>query len=496
MTGNGNNNGNGKVRVRYAPSPTGHLHIGGARTALFDYLWARNQGGQFVIRIEDTDQSRHVETGIDSQLNGLKWLGLDWDESVDTGGPYGPYRQMERLDIYRSYTEKLVASGHAYYCFCTEAELEAEREAQEARGEMPHYSGRCRNLTPEQAEAFRAEGRKPSIRFKVPADKTYAFDDHIRGRVEFQSSDVGDWIMVRPDGIPTYNYAVVLDDHEMKITHVIRGEEHLSNTPRQLMVYEALGVQPPSFAHLPLILNQDRKKMSKRDESIIQFIEQYRELGYLPEAVLNFIVLLGWSPGGEQEIFSKEELIEQFGLNRISKSGAVFDTEKLAWMNNHYIKKAELSRVVEIALPHLINAGRLPAEMTAEQKAWAEALIALYQEQLSYGAEIVDVTSLFFADEPADDEESKAVLAEEQVPAVLRAFKSAIETSPAADFTADGIKSMLKTVQTETGFKGKQLFMPIRAALTGQTHGRDLNQTLWLLGREKVLARLSARLGE
>jgi nondiscriminating glutamyl-tRNA synthetase len=490
--------GNGTVRVRYAPSPTGHLHIGNTRTALFDYLWARNQGGKFVIRIEDTDQSRHVESAIESQLNGLNWLGLDWDESVDVGGPFGPYRQLERLDIYKSYTDKLLASGHAYYCFCTEEELEADRAAQEARGEMPKYSGRCRSLTPDQAEKFRAEGRKPTIRFRVPEGSVYAFEDSIRGRVEFQSSDIGDWIMVRPDGIPTYNYAVVIDDHEMRITHVIRGEEHLSNTPRQLMVYEALGAEAPTFAHLPLILNADRKKMSKRDESIIQFIEQYRELGYLPEAMLNFIVLLGWSPVGEQEIFSRDELISQFSLDRISKSGAVFDTEKLAWMNNHYIKKAELSRVVEIALPHLVKAGLLPpeADMTTEQKEWAAALIALYQEQLSYGAEIVELTKLFFAEEPQLDEESQAIVAEEQVPTVLRAFLNAIEAAAPEAYTADGIKEMLKNVQKETGFKGKQLFMPIRAALTGQTHGRDLNQTLWLLGREKILSRLRKRLGE
>ncbi|WP_199616597.1 glutamate--tRNA ligase [Paenibacillus alkalitolerans] len=488
--------GKGTVRVRYAPSPTGHLHIGGARTALFDYLWARNQGGRFVIRIEDTDQSRHVETGIDSQLNGLKWLGLDWDESVDVGGPYAPYRQLERLDIYKSYTEKLLASGHAYYCYCTEEEIEADRAAQEARGEMPRYGGRCRTIGPEQAEAFRSEGRKPAIRFRVPAGKTYGFDDQIRGRIEFQADDVGDWVMVRPDGIPTYNYAVVIDDREMRITHVIRGEEHLSNTPRQLMVYEALGAEPPVFAHLPLILSTDRKKMSKRDESIIQFIEQYRDLGYLPEAVVNFIALLGWSPGGEQEIFSKEELIEQFSLERITKSGAVFDTEKLAWMNNHYIKKTDLPRVVELTLPHLIKAGRLPAEaeMTAEQKDWATALIALYQEQLQYGAQIVELTELFFADEPQLDEEAQAAVAEEQVPAVLRSFLTAIEAAPAEEYTVEGIKAMLKTVQTETGYKGKQLFMPIRAALTGQTHGRDLNQTLWLLGRGKVMARLRERL--
>jgi nondiscriminating glutamyl-tRNA synthetase len=486
--------GNDTVRVRYAPSPTGHLHIGGARTALFNYLMARHQGGKFIIRIEDTDQSRHVATGIDSQLQGLKWFGMDWDESVDVGGEYGPYRQLERLPIYKEYTDKLLAAGPAYYCYCSEAELDAEREAQEASGEMPRYSGRCRSLTAEQAEAFRAEGRKPTIRFRVPSDVTYAFEDEVRGTVEFQSNEIGDWIMVRPDGIPTYNYAVVIDDHLMKITHVIRGEEHLSNTPRQLMVYAAIGAEAPKFGHLPLILNQDRKKMSKRDESIIQFIEQYRELGYLPEAIMNFIVLLGWSPGGEQEIFSKEELIAQFRLDRISKSGAVFDTEKLNWMNNHYLRQADLARVVDLAIPHLAKAGRIPAELDAKQREWVTALVALYLEQLRYAGEIVELTAMFFDEQPALEEEAASVLAEEQVPVVLRAFAEQVGAAADEAYTADGIKAMLKAVQTETGFKGKQLFMPIRTALTGQTHGRDLNQTLWLLGKETVLARLQDRL--
>jgi len=485
---------NKQVRVRYAPSPTGHLHIGGARTALFNYLYARNQGGSFIIRIEDTDQSRHVETGIDSQFNGLRWLGVDWNESVDIGGDYGPYRQLERLDIYKRYMDQLMSEGHAYYCYCTEEELAAEREAQEARGETPHYGGRCRHLTPEQQAEFRAEGREPTVRFRVPDDVTYVIEDEIRGRVEFQSNEVGDWIMARPDGIPTYNFAVVIDDHLMKITHVIRGEEHLSNTPRQLMVYEAIGAEPPKFAHLPLILNQDRKKMSKRDESIIQFIEQYRELGYLPEAILNFIVLLGWSPGGEQEIFSREELINEFRLDRIQKSGAVFDTEKLNWMNNHYLRAADLDRVTDLAIPHLVKAGRIPAELDAKQRQWVKALVALYVEQLRYAAEIVELSSMFFEEEVTVEEEAAAVLAEEQVPTVLRAFAEQIRATADEEYSSEGIKSMLKTVQKETGYKGKQLFMPVRAAITGQTHGRDLNETLWLLGKEKVLARLDARL--
>lgn len=477
-----------QFRVRYAPSPTGHLHIGGARTALFNYLIARKQGGQFVIRFEDTDQTRHVETGVDSQLNGLKWLGLDWDESVDVGGPYGPYRQTERLGLYQPFIDQLVEQGNAYSCYCSEAELEEERAKQEAAGQMPMYSGRCRHLTPEQAEAYKAEGRKPSIRFRVPENKAIAFEDRIRERVEFDTNGIGDFIIVRPDGIPTYNFAVILDDHLMGITLVIRGEEHLTNTPRQIMMYEALGLPVPEFAHLALILNQDRKKMSKRDESIIQFIEQYKELGYLPEAVMNFIALLGWSPRGEEEIFTKEELIAGFDLDRLSKSPAVFDMDKLNWMNNVYIKKTDTERIVGLSLPHLQKSGRIPAELSGEQEQWVHSLVRLYQEQLRYAAEIVDLSELFFREDVSYDEEAKAMLAEEHTPVVLSSFLTQVEQ--AAEFHVDALKAMLKAVQTETGYKGKQLFMTVRVALTGQMHGPDLNMTLYLLGKATVIRRI------
>ncbi|UQZ84956.1 Glutamate--tRNA ligase [Paenibacillus konkukensis] len=479
----------GQFRVRYAPSPTGHLHIGGARTALFNYLIARKQNGQFIIRFEDTDQTRHMESGIGSQLEGLKWLGLDWDESVDIGGPYGPYRQTERLDLYRPYVEQMLQSGHAYRCYCSEADLEQERAEQEAKGEMPRYSGKCRHLTAQQIEQYEAEGRKPSIRFRVPEDRIIAFEDRIREHVEFESNGIGDFIIVRPDGIPTYNFAVILDDHLMNITLVIRGEEHLSNTPRQIMMYEALGLPVPEFAHLALILNQDRKKMSKRDESIIQFIEQYRELGYLPEAVLNFITLLGWSPKGEEEMFTKDELIAQFDLDRLSKSPAVFDMDKLNWMNNQYLKKAELSRVVDLALPHLQKAGRVPEQLSAEQQEWVNRLVALNQDRMQYASEIVPLSDLFFQDDVAcENDEAEAVLAEDYVPVVLGSFLSQVEQSES--FAPEHIQPMLKAVQKETGYKGKQLFMTIRVALTGQVHGPDLNITMYLLGKEKVIDRL------
>lgn len=480
-----------EVRVRYAPSPTGHLHIGNARTALFNYLFARHHNGKFIIRIEDTDVKRNIEGGEESQLTYLKWLGIDWDESIDVGGEYGPYRQMERLDIYREYWQQLIDSGMAYKCYCTEEELEQEREEQTARGEMPRYSGRHRDLTEEQRQAFEAEGRVPSIRFRVPEGKTYTFDDMVKGTISFESEVSGDFVIVKKDGIPTYNFAVVVDDYLMKITHVLRGEDHVSNTPRQLMIYEALGWEPPQFGHMTLIVNENHKKLSKRDESIIQFIEQYDQLGYLPEALFNFIALLGWSPKGEDEIFSREQFIEIFEANRLSKSPAVFDTNKLSWLNNHYIKNEDTARIAAMAIPHLQKAGLIPATLSEEQQAWARALVALYQEQMRSASDIVELSALFFQDQVEMDEEAAAVMAEEQVPTVLAAFLGKAEAL--TEFTADALKTAIKEVQKETGCKGKQLFMPIRVALTGQTHGRDLNETIALLGQEKVVARLRER---
>lgn len=481
-----------EVRVRFAPSPTGHLHIGGARSALFNYLFARNQGGKFIIRIEDTDQQRNVESAEEKLIESMRWLGVEWDESVDVGGPHAPYRSMDRLDLYGPYVDQLIKEEKAYYCYCTPEQLEKDRDEMKAKGETPKYVGRCRHLTAEQKQQFEAEGRKPSIRFRVLDHREYVVNDHIRGNVSFDSNGIGDFVIVRPDGIPTYNFAVTIDDYLMGITHVIRGEEHLSNTPRQLMIYEALGFELPDFAHVALIMNKNGKKMSKRDETVVQFVEQYRDLGYLPEALMNFLVLLGWSPEGEEEIFSKEQLIEKFSLTRVSKSPSIFDPDKLNWMNNYYIKQQPVERVVPLCLPHLQQAGYVPAELTDEQQDWIRKLVALYQEQLSYGAEIVELASLFFKNEIEYGEEAKQVLAEEQVPTVLKTFYQEIEAL--SSFTADDIKQALKAVQKGTGQKGKALFMPVRVAITGQTHGRDLNETLSLLGKQTVLNRLEAQI--
>ncbi|OMF21360.1 glutamate--tRNA ligase [Paenibacillus sp. FSL H8-0259] len=481
-----------QVRVRYAPSPTGHLHIGNARTALFNYLFARNLGGKFIIRIEDTDLKRNIAEGEESQLKYLKWLGMDWDESVDVGGEYGPYRQTERLDLYRVYWQDLLDRGLAYRCYCTEEELEAEREEQTARGETPRYSGRHRNLTEEQRLAYEAEGRIASIRFLVPEDRTYTFNDIVKGSISFNTKEMGDFVIVKKDGIPTYNFAVAVDDHLMAISHVLRGEDHISNTPRQLMIYEALGWEAPLFGHMTLIVGDDHKKLSKRNESIIQFIEQYDQLGYLPEALFNFITLLGWSPEGEEEIFSKEQLISIFTADRLSKSPAVFDTNKLAHLNNHYIKHADPKRIAALAIPHLQKAGRLPEVLSDEQQIWAESLVALYQEQMNSASDIVGLSELFFRSHLELETEAAQVLAEAQVPEVLSAFLAKVEA--AEDFSAANMAVLIKEVQKETGHKGKALFMPIRVALTGQMHGRDLNATIALLSRDRVIERLKSQI--
>lgn len=477
-----------EVRVRYAPSPTGDLHIGNARTALFNYLYAKHFGGKMVIRIEDTDDKRNVEGGEESQLKYLKWLGIDWDEGADIGGDYGPYRQLERLDIYQKYIDMLLEKDLAYKCYMTAEELEEEREQQRAKGQVPKYSGAHSQLTAEQIEAFEAEGRQPSIRLRVPENKTYTFHDIVRGEITFESSDFGDWVIVKKNGIPTYNFAVVIDDYLMNITHVLRGEEHISNTPRQMMVYEALGWEPPKFGHMTLILNENRKKLSKRDQHILQFIEQYQNLGFLPEALFNFITLLGWSPVGEEELFDKDTLIEMFDPDRLSTSAAVFDQQKLKWMNGEYIKAAPLDDVISLAMPYLIEAGRLPENMDDQQREWAENVIALYKEQLRYGQEIVDLTTLFFKETIDYDEAAMKILEEDQVIEVLQVFTDKL--IHLESFDKDSIKGEIKATQKETGHRGKKLFMPIRVATTGQAHGPELPLAIELLGKDTIIKRL------
>ncbi len=477
-----------KLKVRFAPSPTGPLHIGGARSALFNYLLARKHNGTFIVRSEDTDIERSSRESEHNILEALRWLGIEWNEGIEVGGENGPYRQTERLELYREYTDKLLAQGHAYHCYCSEEELEQERQELTAKGETPRYLGKCRHLTPEQKAAYEAEGRQPVVRFKVPEGKQILIRDLVRGDVVFESDGIGDYIIVKSDGIPTYNFAVVVDDISMCITHVIRGEEHLSNTPRQVLIYEALGVPVPEFAHISLILNTEGRKMSKRDGDTA--VIDYQNKGYLPEAVINFIVLMGWSPPGEEQFFTLEQLADKFALDRVSKSPAVFDLNKLNWINAHYLKEAAPERLAELALPHLRDAGVMPTgEISTEQRAWASAFVQAVIEHVSYLAQVKDYVHYFYGGQALEpDEEAREVLRGEQVPQVLEAFKSKMAESKLV--TAEDAKAMLKQLTKELKIGAKFVFMPVRAALTGRVHGPDLDKIIALLGPDDVLHRL------
>lgn len=471
------------VRLRYAPSPTGHLHIGGARTALFNYLYARHLGGKFILRIEDTDLERNVERAAEEFANNLRWLGIEWDEGPDVGGPFGPYVSTERLDIYRQYVDQLRAAGLVYDCYCSEEELAEERERFLAKGELPRYSGHCRHLSAEQVHEYEAQGRKPTVRLRVPDEQTLRFFDLIRGELVFETKLIGgDFVIVKSSGIPTYNFAVVIDDHLMEITHVVRGEEHISNTPRQLLLYQAFGWEPPQFGHVSLILGPNGKKLSKRDESLIQFIEQYRDMGYLPEAIFNYLALLGWSPGGEQEIFTKEELIQAFTLERIHKSGAYFDAVRLNWMNGHYLRQTAPEELLPVVRP------LVAANEEAQDDAWVLEWISLYRDKISYLAELPEMGKTFFEAVPELDEEARALFATEKAKQVVAAFVRHVEGL--TEWSLETIQPLFKAVQGELGVKGKDLFMPIRAAAMGQLHGPDLNRSLLLLGKERVLKRM------
>lgn len=481
-----------KMKVRFAPSPTGPFHIGGARSALFNWLLARREGGTFLLRIEDTDLVRSTRESEENIKAALKWLGMDWDEGIDVGGDNGPYRQTERLDIYKEVTDRLIAEGKAYYCYCTEEELEAERQAQLARGETPKYNGHCRHLTEEQRAAYEAEGRKPTVRLRVPLNETVAFDDMVRGHVAFESNGIGDFVIVKSDGIPVYNYAVVIDDHTMEVTHVIRAEEHLSNTPRQIVIYNALGWEVPTFGHISLIMGKDGKKMSKRHGATS--VEQYKNLGYLPEAINNFLALMGWAPEGEQELFTTEELIKNFSMDRVAKNPAVFDIDKLNWINFNYMKKLTDEELYALCLPSLQEAGYASAQPDEAEKARLTMLCVCLKDHISYGAQIKEEAAMFFADSISIDEEHrddiKAVLAEESCPTVLAAFSDKLKAMD--EVTPEQVKAAIKAIMKETKLKGKFVFMPIRVAITGQMHGPDLNYIVPLLGRDTVLARLAS----
>jgi nondiscriminating glutamyl-tRNA synthetase len=477
-----------KVRVRYAPSPTGFLHIGGARSALFNYLFAKRHDGQFIVRIEDTDIERNVAGGEVSQIQDLTWLGIVPDESpLKPNAHYAPYRQMERLKTYQDYAEQLIKQGQAYHCYCSEAELEASREEQLARGiAAPQYNRRCLHLTPEQIAAFQSEGRQPVIRLKLADHLTIQFDDLVRGPMSFNNDDIGDWVIIKSNGIPTYNFAVVIDDYLMDITHVFRGEEHLSNTPKQIQVYRYLNFPIPQFGHMTIIVNDQGKKLSKRDGSIVQFISQYRELGYLPEAIFNFILLLGWSPEGTQEIFSRTDAIAAFDAKRLSSSPSMFDVQKLNWMNNDYIKRLPLESYRQWIMPFLKKTSGIESFSDAQQ----DALALIFKDQLTFGQQIQSLVQPIVAPTFNWDEESHALLKSPETELVLKRYVELLKALPQLDGAA--VKQIFKTIQQETGLKGKPLFMPIRLKLTGQLHGAELAHIIPILGLEETLKRLLA----
>ena len=487
-----------KIRVRYAPSPTGHLHIGNARTALFNYLFARHNKGTMVLRIEDTDQKRNVKGGSKSQMENLHWLGIDWDEGPDKGGDYGPYRQSERKEIYQKYIDQLIDEGKAYYSYKTEEELEAQREEQRAAGVAPHYTYEYEGMTADEIkqaqDEAQAKGLKPVVRIHIPEMETYSWDDIVKGHLEFESDTIGgDFVIQKRDGMPTYNFAVVIDDHLMKITHVLRGDDHVSNTPKQLVVYEALGWEPPKFGHMTLIINSETgKKLSKRDESVLQFIEQYRDLGYLPEAMFNFITLLGWSPKGENEIFNKREFIKQFDPARLSKSPAAFDQKKLEWINNQYIKKADRDTLLDLALNNVQEAGLVDEHPTPEKMEWVRQLVNIYSVQMSYTKQIVDMAKIFFEEAKDLSDEEIEEIKNDDGRGVIEEFKKQLDLIPR--FTSVQIMNAIQATRKATGIKGRKLFMPIRIATTRSMVGPGIGEAMELLGKERVLEHIDLTL--
>lgn len=434
-----------KIRVRYAPSPTGQLHIGNARSALFNYLFARHFGGDFIVRIEDTDVVRNVPGGEQSQLSNLAWLGLEWNESPDKGGPYGPYRQLERLDIYKKYADLLLEQGLAY-------------------------------------KEYRENSTQYAVRFKVPENVDLTFKDIVRGELKFNSKDVEDWVMIKDNGIPTYNFAVVIDDHLMEITHVLRGEEHITNTPKQILLYKAMGWEQPQFGHMTIIVNEQKKKLSKRDKNVIQFIAEYKEMGYLPEALFNFISLLGWSPADNQEIMTKDQIIERFDPARLNKAPAMFDKDKLAFINSKYIKMLSVDQLAEKCKPYLEK-----AEITIHSDAWLHLLVGILHDRMTHIGEIVKLYQAFFHDDFHLEAEAFQFLVDNNSLSILQSFRNHLDQS---NFSSEAIEPLIKQTGVDTNTKGKPLFMSLRIATTGDMHGPSLPISLALLGRDIVLKRL------
>src|SRR4030042_1881102 len=477
---------NSKVRVRFAPAPTGLLHIGNGRTALFNYLFARKEKGTFILRIEDTDAERSTDASIEAILQDLRWLGIFWEEGPDGSGQNGPYRQSQRLSLYRDDAEKLLGKGKVYKCFCSPERLESLRKDQLSRGMMPKYDGRCRSLSEGEISKMESEGLRPVLRFRVDKGMV-VFEDLIHGRMNFDSDGIGDFIIVRSDGMAAYNFACVIDDHSMRISHVIRGDDHLSNTPRQILVYRALGWQPPVFAHHPLILGPDRSPLSKRHGATA--VSQYRAEGFLPEALLDYLVLLGWSPPSGEEILPLEKIVEDFSLGDVSKSAPIFNRKKLEWLNSHCIRKKGEERFSELLLPYLEKAGLTIHQIDPNH---LTKISGVLKENIVILSQIDEYLGIFFDEKFLFEEGAKTVLYESRNRETLRSVLRILEDS--SEITSDEQSSLLFQLEKKTGHKGKDLYAPLRAGVTGKTKGPELVKTLPLLGRERIIRRLKMAL--
>ncbi|MHB0884763.1 MAG: glutamate--tRNA ligase [Bacillota bacterium] len=481
----------GEVRVRFAPSPTGYLHIGGARTALFNWLFAARNGGRLILRIEDTDFSRKVEDSTRQITSTMRWLGLQWDEGPVCGGPAGPYFQSERLDLYRRAADELKARGAAYECYCTTEELAARREEARRLGRDLRYDGRCRNLTEEGRQHLAAEGRRPVLRLKTPNEGQTVVEDLIRGTVVFENALLDDYVLMKSDGVPTYNFACVVDDHLMGMTHVIRADEHLSNTPKQMTIYRGFGWTPPIFAHVPMILAPDRSKLSKRHGATS--VEEFQEAGYLPEAVVNYLVFLGWSPEGGEEVLSVDELRRQFSLDRVSKNAAIYDTTKLTWMNGHYIRTIDLDRLTDLSVPFLAKAGLVTEPVDPATRDFIKAILTALRDRVKTLGELPDATVYFFRDEFGFDPKGvQKHLSSADAAGLLDQARAALAGLPR--FDVEACEAAYRGLIEGLGIKGGALIHPTRVALTGRTIGPGLFDIMALLGRERTLARMEKAL--
>ncbi|HEY9785447.1 MAG TPA: glutamate--tRNA ligase [Candidatus Obscuribacterales bacterium] len=478
-----------QVRVRIAPSPTGHLHLGTARTALYNYLYAKRHSGDFILRLEDTDEERSREEYTADIISGLKWLGLDWDEGPDIGGPCAPYRQTQKVDHYNHVANQLIAKGLAYFSYETPEELAALKEGQKTEGQGPRYDNRGRHLTQEQIDKYIAEGRVPSIRFKIEDTRVISWHDQIKGEISIDAADLGgDMVIVKSSGIAVYNFAVVVDDIDMKITHVIRGEDHIHNTAKQILLYEALGHEAPHFAHAALIFDTERRKLSKRHHGEAVHIDRYREDGYMPEAMVNYFAQMSWTHPEEKEIFTLEEAAALFDLNRVSKSPAIFDLQKLNWFNGHYIRSLPLETIKERAKPYLET-----FDLSGYSAGEIEQIVACVRDSLTVLSEISTAAKFFFeakVEIPFDLRQS--VLSAESAQKVLSATLKHLAEMPFGNHA--GCKAVVDKLGQELGLKGKELYWPLRAALSGKVQGPDLGSIISILGERRVRARLEAAL--